>query len=122
MSIAARRMISAATRDYVMERGERQADDTYSSTVLFLVTLRYNSSPVLMGLGSKFHLIDKLTDDATIRCEKEMERCLRPLTANRRITDLLTTARVENDVMLIDVSWRDSKGRSGSRKFTLPLG
>lgn len=122
MSIAVRRYMSAATRDHVIEKGERKGDDTYSSTVLFLVLLKYNTCPVLPGMGSKFHLIDKLTDDAPTRCEKEMERCLRPLTADRRISELVTTAKLQGEAMEIDAAWKDSKGRPGFRKFTLPLG
>lgn len=121
MSSPRRRAVNPATRDWTLVKGERVGDASYVSSVIFLITLQYNSSPVLPGLGSKFHLINKITPDLSARCKKEVERCLLPLTGNRKISDVETTVTVVEQSVSIAVTWRDRQGDRKEQKFTFTV-
>lgn len=118
------RVIDPVTRDWVMVKGERQRDPTPLSQVLFLVTLEFNSSPAFPGMGSKFHLIGKITEDIDTVLSQEAERCLKPLTDANIIKDLKTTVTVTEQpaaetLIEMVIEFKDAAGRPDKATFTV---
>lgn len=118
------RRLDPATQDFVMEKGERVVDETMLSQVLFFVSLRYNSSPLYPGMGSKFHEIQKVTEDIDVVIQQEVERCLQPLTDQELISNVETTVKVTSrpaadELIEVDIAFKDASGRAGRASFAL---
>ncbi len=116
------RVIDAKTRDWKMVKGERQVDPTKLSQVLFLLTLQYNSSPAFPGMGSKLHLLNKVTEDIDTQLSQEVERALRPLTESGEIKNLETAVTVEerpalDPLITMDITYEDAAGRPEKTTF-----
>jgi hypothetical protein len=118
------RVIDPDSRDWVMVKGERKVDPTLLSQVLFLIALEFNSSPAFPGLGSKFHLIGKITEDIDTVLSQEAERCLKPLTDANVIKDLNTKVTITEQPAaetLIEmlIEFKDAAGRPAQVVFTV---
>jgi len=88
------RAIDPDTRDYTLVKGERKVDATLQSQVLFFMLLEENSSPAFPGMGSRFHKMQKITDDFDIELQQETERCLKPLLDAGLISELSPTVTI----------------------------
>lgn len=128
------RRIDATLKDWVLVNGERQLDDGLLSQVYFFVALEYNSSPAFPGWGSKFHQMDKVTEDFDVLLQQEAERCLKPLTdsgviknlnpivyivdraGRKRPPDDIQNVRDDEKIML-DIEYEDAAGRPGKNTF-----
>jgi hypothetical protein len=118
------RVLDPVSRDWVMERGERLLDSTARSQVLILVALEYNSSPAFPGLGSKYHLIPKITDDLDVQLDQETTRCLAPLVDEQVISGVSTVTTVTEQpgaetLVETTISYRDAAGVPDSVTFTV---
>lgn len=118
------RRIDPTSRDWTLVNGQRAEDTTMTTSVMFLLRLRYNSSPALPEAGSKLHELDKITEDLPERIEVEVARTLRPLIDSNQISNLATTTTVterpgaENFVE-VKVQFQDSRGDPQTAAFGL---
>lgn len=126
MGSPARPLQNPKTGDWTLTLGQRTADDSYKSAVVFAIKQVYGSSPAYPTIGTKFHpkfgLFTKMTDDITRRAELEVERALKHLTTPRKITDLVATATASGTLLTLDVQWKDSKGQRNAEKFSISVG
>ncbi len=118
------RRLDPTVQDHVMVKGEREIDETPTSQVVFFITLRFNSSPMYPGMGSKFHEIQKVTEDIDVVIQQEVDRCLKPLTDAQIITDIVTTVTVTerpaaDELIEVDIAFKDASGRAGAASFEL---
>lgn len=118
------RLIDSKTRDWVMEKGQRKLDSTPSSQVLFFMALKHKSSAAFPNMGSRFHLIDKVTEDIDVVLQQEVDRCLEPLTSTGVVKDVVTTVTVysnpaADDYILMDVAFKDAAGQPDKVAFAV---
>ncbi len=112
------------TRDWTLVNGQRKADETHTSEVLFHLDLHKGSAGAYPQWGSEFHKILKMTANVTKEAEQDVENALSVLTSNQRINDLVATATRQPNVnaLKLDITWRDSRGRQNERRLRIKVG
>lgn len=111
------------SRDWVLVKGQRKADETHTSEVLFLLDLQRESAPAYPDKGSTFHEIQKVTSNATKAVELAAETALAPLTADRRIFGVSGEAEVSGQGKVsLDLEWIDSRSRSNEQRLRITVG
>ncbi len=128
------RKIDADTKDWVLTLGQRETDDTLLSQVYFFVTLEYNSSAAFPGWGSKFHEMNKITEDFDVLLQQEVERCLKPLSEPGHIKNVVSTVSIRSaggakrpavdiqnvsidERIVLDIAYEDAAGREDQASF-----
>lgn len=128
------RKIDPVTKDNVLVAGQRERDDTVLSQVYFFVALEYNSSPAFPGWGSKFFMMDKITDDFDVLLQQEAERCLKPLSEPGHIKNIVPTVMIQNSAgvkreatdiqnvgidekILLEIAYEDAAGQPDKATF-----
>lgn len=90
---AIRRTIDPATRDYVAVAGDYQDDgSSVKSKALFLWRLQRGSAAAFPALGSRFHLIETVSEAGLRAAEKYAREAWTPLVEDREMTIISITA------------------------------
>lgn len=112
------------TRDWVLVRGQRKADETHSTDVMTHMSLVRGSSVAFPQYGSTFHEITKMTPDVTKRAELATEQCLKVLTDDGRISGLTAQASLTANVNALELNanYYDSLARENEKRLRITVG
>ena len=118
-----RPLMDPVTRDWVLDKGQRKADATHTSEVLFLLDHKRGSAAAYPEIGSRFHEITKVLDNTPRDVELAAEEALAPLTADRRISGVAAAAADKGGgKVALDLTWTDSRSRENEKKLRITVG
>lgn len=116
-----RPLMDPKTRDWVIVRGQRAADDTHASEVLYALQQHLGSSPAYPDAGSALHTNQTITEKTPDAVRHQVGAALAHLLADGRITGLVVDAQQTATARVrLLVKWNDTKGKA--RRLLLEIG